>query len=398
MIPKVNILLANGQIGGSIATSDNVTGIVLTGAGTGILALLTPIKVVSVADAATKGITQAVEPEAYKFVTEFYSIPGTLGVAVYIMLAANTTTLTAICDVNLATGIKKLVDFAGGKLRVLGVARTPAGNYVPSIVKFIDSDVITAVPVAKAFATALFNAHTPLRILLAARVHAVTNATIDAPNTLAANNVGLVIGSTANDGFTSMGIVLGRIAATAPHVNIGKVKDGALPIGNYFIGSQPILPDQANSATVWFQQIDQLVDAGFITVKTYPNGVAGFFISGDPMAVVEGDDYASLTNGRVIDKASIVAYKTYVNEINSEVDLDDNNNIEPVVIKALEANTVAALNLNMADSMSGDPVVFVDDTQQITATSTFKEKLRIRPKGYLKVIDIDLGFYSPLNN
>jgi hypothetical protein len=397
MIPGVNVSLANGQIGGSVATNDNTTGYVLTGAGTGILPLLTPIKVVSVLDAQTQGITQTAEPEAYKFVTEFYSIPGTLGVPVYIMLAADTTSLVDLCNINIATSIKKLVDYSNGTIRVIAVSRTPQAGYVPTTPKFIDSDVIAAVPNAKAFATAMFAAHTPLRILIAARVNDITSNTIDTPNTLGANNVGLVIGSTANDGFTSMGLFLGRVAATPPHRNLGRVQDGGLPISAYFIGDLPILQDNTMPSAPWYEQLNVLIDSGFMTVTSYAS-VAGYFISDDPMAVAESDDYASLANGRVIDKASIVSYQTYVQEINNDVDLDANNLLEPVVIAAYDAAIVNALNLNMAESMSGSPVSYTDPSQPILATSTFKTKLRIRPKGYTKIIDVELGFYNPTNN
>lgn len=394
MIPGVNVSLANGQIGGTTATNDNVTGVALTGAGTGTLGLLTPVKVVSVADAATKGITLAAEPEAYKFVNEFYSIPGTLGVPVYIMLVADTVSLVNLCDVTNANGIKKLTNFANGTIRVLGVARTPAEDYVPATVEFIDSDVVSAVVNAKAFATAMFAAHTPLRILLAARVNDVTNATVTSPKTLTANNVGMVIGGTDDSGMTSLGIFLGRVAATQPHVNLGKVLDGDLPINNWYIGPNPILPNPDDATAAWYQQIDQLVDAGYMTVKTYPQK-GGYFISNDPMCVAETDDYASLANGRVIDKASIIAYQTYLDQVNNDVDLDSNNLLEPVVVAALDANITNQLNLNMAASMSGDPVVYTDPSQPIVNTSDLKTKLRIRPKGYSKIIDVDLGYYSP---
>jgi hypothetical protein len=370
---------------------------VLTGAGTGALALLTPVKIVSVDDAALKGITLAAEPEAFAFVQEFYSVPGTLGVPVWIMLVANTASLEVLCNINTANGVKKLLDAANGTIRVLGVSRTPAVGYVPAVAKFLDSDVALAVPVAKALASAYFAAHKPVRVLIAARVNDITSVTIDSPKAMTASNVGLVIGG-ASAGRTSMGLILGRVGATAPHINLGKVKDGDLPINDFFIGTKSIMPpNDLDPNKDYYSQIDQLIDAGFITMKSYAQK-AGFFISGDPMAVAEGDDYSSLANGRVIDKASIIAYQVYVNEINSDVDLDDNNNIEPVVLKALEATTVSTLNLNMAESMSGDPVVYVDENQQITATSRFKEKLRIRPKGYLKIIDVELGFFNPALN
>ena len=397
MIPAVNVALVNGQIGGSIATNDNTCGYVLTGAGTGILPLLAPIKVVSVQDAITQGITLAVEQEAYKFVNEFYSIPGTFGVPVYIMLAANTSTLAELCDNTLSTGVKKLADFARGAIRVMAVSRTPAGGYVPTVSKFIDSDVFLAIPNAQILAQAAFDAHTPYRVLIGARVNDVTSTTIDVPKTQTANKVGLVLGSSAPDGLTSMGLILGRVAATAPHVNLGRVADGALPNNAFYLGALPILPDLTNPTAAWYEQVDQLVDAGYITVKSYAQ-VPGLFISNDPMAVAETDDYASLANGRVIDKASIVTYQTYVREVNNDVDLDDNNLLEPVVVAALQADIVNALNLNMAASMSGDANVFIDNTVPITSTSTLGVKIRVQPKGYTKIIDVNLGFNNPLNN
>jgi len=396
MIPAVNVTLVNGQIGGSIGTNDNTCGMVLTGAGTGTLPLLAPIKVVSVVDAISQGVTLAVEPEAYKFVNEFYSIPGTFGVGLYLMLAADTTTLVSLCDGTVSTGVKKLADFAQGAIRVMGVSRTPGVGYTPPTAKFLDSDVFAAIPNAQILAQAAFNAHTPYRILIAARINDVANVTIDTPNTQTDNKVGLVLGSSLPDGLTSMGIILGRVAATAPQVNIGRVADGALPVTSWFLGDLPILPDLSNPTAPWYEQISQLINSGFITVTNYPQ-VAGLFISDDPMAVAASDDYCSLANGRVIDKASIVTYKTYTQNINDDVDLDSNNLLAPVVVAALEDEITNALNLNMAASMSGDAIVYIDPSQPIVSTSLLNITLRVQPKGYLKIIDVNLGFNNPLN-
>ena len=65
MIPAVSVTLANGNIGGATNTNDGVVGQILTGNGAGALALLTPVKVVSLADAVSQGITLADEPIAY---------------------------------------------------------------------------------------------------------------------------------------------------------------------------------------------------------------------------------------------------------------------------------------------------------------------------------------------
>src|SRR5580658_1653643 len=111
MIPGVNVTLSNGNIGGSLNTSDGVVGIVLTGAGTGTIGLLQPCMFVSLADAVAQGITAAVEPEAYQFVADFYN-DAPLGSVLYLMLAADTTTIEELCDVTNTSGAKKLVDWA----------------------------------------------------------------------------------------------------------------------------------------------------------------------------------------------------------------------------------------------------------------------------------------------
>lgn len=391
MVPGVNVQEENGLIGGSIATSDNVTGVVLTGAGGGTLPLLTPVMVVSLADAVSKGITNTAEPEAYDFVTQFYNMPNTLGVAVYIMLVANTSSLVSLCDQTNASGVKKLLDFANGTIRVLGVTRSPSVGYTPVTPGFIDSDVISAATNAQTLAVAMFAKHTPVRILLNARVADVTSTTVVAPNTLAFNKVGMVLGSAGVAGFSVLGTVLGCVAGIAPHVCLGKVKKGALPLSSFYIGGQPISPNPTNPNALWYQQVDSRVGDGFIVIKKYAQK-AGLFIANDPMACPVGDDYSTLANGRVIDKAAIISYQTYLNEVNDDVDLDDNNLLEPVVVKALEAEIENSLNLNMSASMSGSPVVYIDQTQPIVSDEMLNVQLRVRPKGYTKQINVSLGF------
>lgn len=393
MIPRVDVNLANGQIGGATSTNDNVTGVVLTGAGTGILGLLTPVKVISITDAAAQGIGPTTEPEAYKFVSEFYSIPGTLNVPVWIMLAANTATLVSLCDKTNASGVQKLRNAANGTIRVLGVCRTPAVDYVPSVAEFLDSDVPAAVVNAQALALDAFNNHAPCRILLGARVADVTNVTVTTPNTLNSNRVGMVIGSQANDGFTSIGLFLGRVAATPVHVNLGKNADGALPINNWYIAGRPIQLDPANPGNPWYQQINALIDAGYMTVTSYEQ-VAGYYISDDPMCADASDDYYCLANGRVIDKASVVAYQKYITYLKDDVDLQSDGTLDPAVVADMKAQIQNAILVNMSDNISKNtkPQVYFDPTQVIAPNTPFNSKLRLVPKGYLRDIEVDLGF------
>lgn len=387
MIPGVSITLANGNIGGAINTNDGVVGMVLTGVGTGTLALLTPIKVVSLADAVAKGVTLNVEPIAYKFCKEFYD-NAPIGSVLYLMIVANTASVESLCDKTSANGAVKLINFAQGAIRVLGISRTPAGGYEPATPGFIDSDVITALVNAKALQQDCFNKHIPLRIALAARVADVASNTIVTPNTQANNSAFLVVGDTANAGGVAMGEVLGKVAAAPVHRNIGRVKDGALPVTSLYIGNVPLEN---------FAQLNTLIDAGYVTFTTYPQK-AGYFISDDPMATAAAtDDYNSLANCRVIDKASIIAYQTYINELKDDVDLDANGKIDAVVIKHLEGLIKNNIALAMSDNISGSPIVFIDPAQNLASGATLKVSIRLIPKGYLKQINIELGFTNPAN-
>lgn len=382
MKPSVSIILANGNIGGSVNTTDGITGVVITGSGTGTVALLAPKKVFSLADAETQGFTVTAEPIANRIIKEFYSIDGTLGIPLYIMLTAETTLITSLCDKDNANGIAKLVDFANGSIRLLAIGRKPGVAYVPASEEFIDVDVIEAVANAKAFVADRFAKIQPLRIILEARINDEDNATIFLPNTAGANAVAFAIGGTVNDGSASLGLILGRKAAVPVQRNIGRVKDGALPATAMFIGSKKIEA---------YAGLGELIDGGYITFTNYPQK-AGYYISDDPMAVAETDDYRFLTNCLVIDKASIIAYQTYIEELKDDVDLDSSGKIEPIILSHLEATIENNISLAMSANISGTPRAFIDPTQNLASGSKLKVQLRIRPKGYLKEIEVDLGF------
>ena len=197
IIPGVAVNLANGNIGGAANTSDGVVGQILTGAGTGTIALLQPCMFVSLADAINQGLTQAAEPEAYQFVADFYN-DAPIGSVLYLMLSAATVSIQSLCDKTNANYATKLLNFAigtaGGQIRVLGVARTPGGGYSPTTDEFIDSDAVLAGPNAQALVTQYFTAHTPVRVLIGARVADPASNVIFAPNTAGFNGVGYTIG------------------------------------------------------------------------------------------------------------------------------------------------------------------------------------------------------------
>lgn len=385
VIPKVVIALANGQIGGAVASSDNVVGLMVTGTGDGVN-MYEPLVVYSLEDAKANGIDQYNEPNVYRHVKEFYDIAPT-GTKLFIMTTAATDPMGDLLDPSEEYYARALLDFAEGSIRVLGICRKTQSGYVPTAPQFIDSDAINAIENAQLLVNAYRAKIMPLRVLIGANVWNEAHATVFDPSAQDSNGVGVVLGSTLPDKQVSMGYILGKVASVPVHRNIGRNRDGALPAAKMYIGTV---------STDKLAGINDLISKGYITFTKYPT-VAGFYISDDPMAVGATDDYRILANCRVIDKATVVSYQTYVSYLKDDVDIDASGKMSALDISALEGTISNAISLAMAENISGNPTVIIDPAQNVLSTSKLKIKLRLIPKGYLKEIEVELGFFNPNN-
>src|ERR1035437_4853731 len=145
---SVNITLADGQLGATLQTNDGITGLVLTGiTESGGYTAGTPILVTSMSDVANAGISLAHNPFAIKQLHEFYNQAGN-GAQLYLMLVPATMTVAQMADNTNANGAKKLLDFAAGKIKVLGlisddVAIAAAGGTI-TVTSGLNADIYTA--------------------------------------------------------------------------------------------------------------------------------------------------------------------------------------------------------------------------------------------------------------
>jgi hypothetical protein len=96
----------------------------------------------------------------------------------------------------------------------------------------------------------------------------------------------------------------------------------------------------------------------------------------------------------VIDKATIVAYQTYVEELNDEITIDANGKISVPVIKYLQNKIESAVNLAMVDEISSFSA-YIDANQNVLSTGKLTVKAAIVPMGYTKTIEVLLGFTNP---
>jgi hypothetical protein len=377
MKPTVNISVTNGNLGKTFQTADGVCGLITTG----VTVVNTPLRITSVANAISQGITEAAEAFAYKQVVEYYSEAGE-GAVLYLLLRVETVTMAQMVDYSHASSARALLDFATEPICLLGVSRNPTGETsVPA--NFVRADVIAAITGSTSMIANYRTAYKPFRMLLEGR----TDVTSNVPQDLKAmtnNGASVVLGGTANDGHASVGLALGRLAKLPVQRCIGRVKDGALAITTAFIGTTKV--DN-------FAAIETAIDKGFITIRNYV-GRTGYYFSDDPTASLPTDDFTNLANGRVIDKAYKLAYQVYLEELNNEVEIATDGKMDAGICKFLEGKIEQTIRQAMVGEISSFDAL-IDPDQNVLATGKVKIKMSIIPVGYSKIIEIELGFTNP---
>lgn len=394
MLPRVRVLLGNGALGQVSASADKVFALLTTAVVVaGKFALGTTYIIRSLDDLVTDlGITQANNPGLLKAVTEFYSIAPD-GTELWIRGYADTVTLTNLATLNYASGIQSLLTEAKGRIRGIFIHRTPAVGYAPTTTQGIDADVITAAAAAQL--SAAWSADTlkaPAFIIVSGLYYQGNPVTLPDLLTNSYNRVGIMIGDTTTGNGCAIGILAGRLASVPVHRNIGRVKDGpVVTLTNAYMGS----------SLVEASDVESVHDKGFITLRTHI-GRAGYYFSDDPLATLPTDDYNHITARRTIDKAYRIAYDTCLGEMLEEIPVNDNGQVSPYYAKSLETLVENAIinSMTVNGELGNDPSMqsdtgvecLVDTTQNIVSTGNLAVGLRVKPYGYSRYIDVNLGF------
>lgn len=375
-------------------TNDGVFGIIFTAPAADSLAVGTPALITSLEDAADLGIDAAYDTansvSVYKHLKEFYDEAGA-GASLYIMLLSQALSLQDVTTKTNLTYAPALLDYAQGKISVLGVVRNPSGGYSPTVTNGIDVDTENAITTAQALAEEYFAKFRPIRVILPARHY---NGTVgDLPDLKATgkNRVGVLLGDTASGTNAAIGLLLGRAAKIPVQRNIGRVKDGSLAITTAYIGTDTVEDAQGDWATIHTQ--------GFISLRRYDDK-AGYYFTNDIMATADTDDYNRLNRGRVIDKATRLAYATYINELLDDVPVDENTGRLPAaLVKYYQQQITNQIGTSMqANGEISGLEVIIDPAQNILSTGELCVELRIIPVGSIDKIVIKLGFSNPALN
>ena len=395
-LPGLHIELANGALGRVDATADGVAGLILTGTAVdGKVELNKVYQVSSPRDLTNLGISKEENPLAYKDVNAFYAQAGD-GAELYLLLVSNATTLAQMCSTEDGSPLRKLIDKAKGRIRLVGVNRIPAEGYTPDTsTTGIDNDAVLAAQAAQSLSESYAKKFNPFRLFMPALLWDTEAEDFFKPRQASYNRVGFVLAcdaqfESANDVFTSpaIGQVLGRTAAYPVNYSIARVKSGAIAAEGWLAdGSTP--EDSAGKG-------DSLHDAGYIFYRNYI-AMNGYYLNDDPLATALTDDYNAINLGRVIDKGILIVYQTYMREINDSVPVDKDGYLPPEICKYYEGIIDNAIAIGMNDEIS-DFSSYVDPKQNILSSSRMNVVCKIVPKGILRDIYITLGFDNPALN
>ncbi len=405
MRPNVSINLTNNNLGRLVEPEDGIALLVGTGiAVAGSFALgdvLGPVY--QRKDAEALGITEAYDAAnsllLWHQIKSFYATAGD-GAPLYIMPVAASVTLTEMADKTQAYAASAIASLKG-KIRIVMLTRVGAVAVVNG--NGMDDDVLTAVVNAQALWADAFSKFRPASFLIEGRGFSGTAGNLidlrDSATSPNANRVGVVLNAdptvaaldAAYADYADVGLAGGRMAAIPVQRNIGRVRDGALPVTN--MG----LSNGANLST--FSDIDLVAihDKGYIFAWEHI-GKAGYFFNMDNAACVITDDYAYMSRGRTIDKAARLLRVVYLEDLLDELEIKDDGTLEVSVVKHFQSAGKSSIEANMIAKKEASSVsVFVDPKQNVLSTDQLKAQLKIVPVGIAKEIVVELGFDNPAN-
>lgn len=390
-LPRVKIQFLNGQLGTVGESPDGLMALICgASAVTGKLELNTVYPVTSMDDLAALGVTEANNATLYKQVKEFYDEAESGTKLILYPVAANTK-VTDLCDyTKLTEGFARdLITRQNGALRGIGVAGINTGSTSVSN-DGLDSDVFTALPKAQQLAEwATSELYAPLFLVLEGRNYDASKELKDLTGEKY-NRVAVVISDTVSDSKGAcVGTLLGRIASIPVQRNIGRVKNGSLFPLEMYVGTKKI--EESGST------ISAIFEKGYIVPRKHV-GRTGYYFSDDQMACDPTDDYAHLTNRRVIDKAYRICYDTMLDELLDEIDLNEDGTMKHAVVKSWQQTLENAINRKMTangelSATDGEGCkVYINEKQNVVSTSRIELNLKVRPHGYARYIDVNIGF------
>ncbi len=380
-LSNVHIELVRNGLGLVAETNDNTCGIILAGSAVaGKLELNKPYSIYSPDGAKKIGIEpKGINESAYRHISEFYALAKT-GAKLWTIVVPTTQKLSELVDTNLSTPCpaKILLNKAGGEIVALGIT---SGADSDTSVDGLDGEVYSAMLKSQLLADEYQQKIMPFVSIIEGRK--MTNAdSLRDLSTETRYRQAIALCSTQTDGSASVGLVLGQIAALPVQRKISRVKNGSLPIEAAYLSDGKAIEDR--------EDLDTIHDKRFIVFRKFPNK-SGYFFNGDMTATAKTDDLNIIARIRTIDKATKIAYNTYIEELDDDVEINDDGTLNSAVAGYLKQKIEEQVNGAMKGEISKFTAT-IDTSIDIASGLEQVIYLDILPKGYLTNIRVVLGF------
>ena len=384
MLPYIKFNISTNGLRQNAADIQKIPGLVITGATVAEKATVgKSYQIFSLQEAKDLGIEETgTNAFAYKHIKAFYDYAGS-NAELWFMLVSDATTMTSALDKD--TGVaKQLIADAGGNIRVLGIVKKPTDS--PTITNGLDGDVTTAVTKAQALAEEFADKYFPFRVVISGNNFSGTSTALkDYVADSNYNKVSILLSNTDGSFDASIGLALGRLASIPVQRNLGRVRDGSVENTAAFFTS-------GGKAESLSAQWNAIHDKGYIFLQNYV-GRSGFYFSDDPTLTQVDDDFRTLANGFVMDKAVLLAYDVLLDNLKDEVPINPNGTIHTAIIKSWQAAVDTSIRSLMVNAGNlSDVKVQINANQNVVSTGKIDIDIALLPVGYAKYITVNIGF------
>lgn len=408
------VIKSDGALGAKATSEENILGLVMGGVVTaGYATLGVSKKLTQPSDADDLGFDAAYDSANKVLVRyhidEFFA-ENPNGV-LWVMIAAQGTTLAAMCDKATAY-VQKLVSDSLKKIKSFGVVLNPASGYTPTITAGIDVDVTNAVIKAQDLINtwATLNIFIDMAVIEGRNLSGASSTWKDL-RIMASPNVHVAVLQDADIAaldalyakHAAVGTVLGGIGVRNVEEDLGSINSvnnpnkGAanMPINDAASGRwlNPAISKGTLTNDLTAADIAALKAKGYVFADSYPE-YPGVYLSGSPACTALSSDFAYGVNTRVWNKAArIVVFKLtpYTNAkvklIGGKISATTASSMEQDCNNSRDGlgSMVAADNATAAQSK-------INADQDVFGTSNLDVDFAVTPYGYSRSISGKIGF------
>ena len=276
--------------------------------------------------------------------------------------------------------VATVVSFSGGVNLIPGTAYS--GTTLDGLDSLVYGAVLKADTLAKNYVSQIM----PFSVLLSGFGFTGVASNLRNLTGMTSDRVGIVLAATESNAEAAVGMTLGRLARIPVQRKISRVKDGALPILSGYLSDGAVVDNRTG-------ELGTAHDKGFILVRKFPTR-SGYYFNQDTTCAPVSDDLHTISNIRVIDKALVITYNTYVEELDEEVKINADGTLDASMIAYLQATIERNVGMNMVGEISAFEA-YIDPKQNILSVPILNVVLRITPVGYMSQIIVSLGFKNP---